>query len=245
VRSYYQSAFRPDLSTIVMVGKITPEQARATIEKYFGAWTGVGPKPEIDLPRVPANGSRMIAVPDASRVQDSVVLAETLGLARSDPDYYALELGSSVLGGGFYSTRLSIDLRKNSGLVYSVGSAVQAGKTRSAYMVNFACDPENVSKASAIVLRELKNMQASPVSEGELARVKALLIRQIPLGQASVVDIARALIQRWDLDLPLDEPSIAAGRYIALSLNEVQAAFKKWIRPDDLVQVSQGPGPRG
>lgn len=245
VRTYYRSAFRPDLSTIVVAGKITPEQARATIEKYFGAWTAAGPKPETDLPPVPPNGPKMIAVPDASRVQDSVVLAETLGLTRSEPDYYALELGSAVLGGGFYSTRLSIDLRKNSGLVYSVGSEVEAGKTRGAYMVNFACDPENVSKASAIVLRELKSMQASPVSEDELARVKALLIRQIPLSQSSVSEIVHALTERWNLGLPLDEPTIAASRYVALGPDEVQAAFKKWIRPDDLVQVSQGPGPRG
>jgi zinc protease len=245
VRNYYKAAFRPDLSTIVVIGKITPEQAYAMIEKYFGAWTAVGPKPETDLPSAPPNGPKTIAVPDASRVQDSVVLAETLGLTRSEPDYYALELGNAVLGGGFYSTRLSIDLRKNSGLVYSVDSQLAAGTTRSAYLVDFACDPENVTQASAIAARELKNMQDAPVSESELARVKALLIRQIPLGQSSVAEIARALVERRDLGLPLDEPTIAAGRYIALDPNAVQAAFKKWIRPDDLVQVTQGPSPGG
>jgi zinc protease len=245
VRDYYKTAFRPDLSTIVVIGKITPEQARTTIEKYFGAWTAIGQKPETDLPSAPPNGPKTIAVPDASRVQDSVVLAETLGLTRSEPDYYALELGNAVLGGGFYSTRLSIDLRKNSGLVYSVGSQLAAGTTRSAYSIDFACDPENVAKASAIAARELKNMQDAPVSESELARVKALLIRQIPLGQSSVAEIARALVERRDLGLPLDEPTIAAGRYIALDPNAVRAAFKKWIRPDDLVQVTQGPSPGG
>ena len=38
-----------------------------------------------------------------------------MAMKRSDPDYYALVLGNSVLGGGFYSARLSIDLRKNAG----------------------------------------------------------------------------------------------------------------------------------
>jgi len=184
-------------------------------------------------------------VPDTSRVQDSVVLAEALGLTRSEPDYYALELGNAVLGGGFYSTRFSIDLRKKSGLVYSVGSQIAAGTTRSAYLINFACDPQNVLKASAIAARELKNMQDTLVTDSELARVKASLIRQIPLGQSSVTEIARALVERRDLGLPLDEPTVAAGRYIALGPSEVQAAFKKWIRPDDLVQVSQGPSPGG
>ncbi len=61
-------------------------------------------------------------MPDASRVQDRVVLAQNLALTRTDPDYYALELGNAVLGGSFYSSRLSIDLRKDAGLVYSVES---------------------------------------------------------------------------------------------------------------------------
>jgi zinc protease len=149
-----------------------------------------------------------------------------------------------VLGGSFYSTRLSIDLRKNAGLVYSVGSDINAGKTRANYFIQYASDPENVSKASAIAVRELKQMQEAPVSEDELARVKALLLRQIPLGESSIGSIARGLAGRWELDLPLDEPTLAAQRYIALGPAEIQAAFKKWIRPDDLVRVSQGPSPQ-
>jgi zinc protease len=244
LKTYVRTTFRPDLATIVMVGRITPERARAVVEKYFGAWTAEGDKPPTDLPSIPANGPNVVAVPDQSRVQDNVVLAETMGITRSHPDYYALELGSAILGGSFYSTRLSIDLRKNAGLVYSVGSDVNAGKTRANYFVEYASDPENVSKANAIVVRELKQMQDTPVSAGELARVKALLLRQIPLGEASVAGIAAGLAGRWDLDLPLDEPTRAARRYIALGPSDIQAAFKKWLRPDDLVRVSQGPAPQ-
>ena len=80
-------------------------------------------------------------MPDASRVQDRVILAQTLNLTRADPDYYPLQLGNAVLGGSFYATRLSIDLRKNAGLVYSVESLLQAGRTRSVYLVEYASDP--------------------------------------------------------------------------------------------------------
>jgi zinc protease len=183
-------------------------------------------------------------VPDASRVQDVVILAQNLALTRSDPDYYPLQLGNAVLGGSFYSTRLSIDLRKNSGLVYSVGSTLQAGRTRGAYLIEYASDPQNVAKAANMVVGEIKSMQTAPPSQEELVRVKALLLRQIPLNESSVDDIAHGLLGRVDLNLPLDEPTNAARRYIGLGPADVQAAFKKWLRPDDLVRVSEGPTPQ-
>src|SRR5580700_10372299 len=141
VRGYYASVFRPDLTAVVVIGKVDAQEARTTIAKYFGAWSASGPPPPIDLPPVPANAARSVAVPDASRVQDRVVLAQNLALTRADTDYYPLQLGNAVLGGSFYATRLSIDLRKNSGLVYSVNSVLQAGRTRSVYLVEYASDP--------------------------------------------------------------------------------------------------------
>jgi len=244
VLAYYKLALRPDLATIVVIGKITPEAARAGIEKYFGGWTASGPRPQTDLPTVPPNAASSVAVPDASRIQDSVVLTQTLALNRADADYYALQLGNSVLGGGFYSARLSIDLRKNAGLVYSVGSQLQVGRTRGNYYVQYASDPENVGKAAALVVNDIRAMQAAPVSEEELSLSKMLLLRQIPLSEASIANIARGLIGRRELDLPLDEPWRAARRTIDLTPADVQAAFKKWMRPDDLVRVTQGPPPK-
>ena len=243
VRAYYQRVFRPDLTSIVVIGKVTPEAARAAVGKYFGAWSADGPAPAIDLPPAPANRPASIAVPDASRVQDRVVLAHTLALTRSDPDYYALQLGNAVLGGSFYATRLSIDLRKNAGLVYSVASVLQAGRTRSVYLVEYASDPGNVVKAADMVSREVTAMQDTAVGTDELTRVKACLLRQLPLSEAGIEEIARGMLGRSDLGLPLDEPTNAAQHYIALDGAAIQAAFRKWLRPQDLVRVSQGPPP--
>ena len=86
-------------------------------------------------------------------------------------------------------------------------------------------------------------MQRTAVGADELQRAKALLLRQIPLAEASVEGIAHGLIERRELDLPFDEPTLAAHRYMQLSAADVQAAFQKWIRPDDLVRVTQGPSP--
>lgn len=243
VRAYYRKVFRPDLTTIVVIGDITPQRAKKAVMKYFGGWQARGPKPSTEWPPVPANKPSTTAVPDSSRVQDEVMLAETLGITRSSPAYYALKLGNHVLSGGFYASRLYSALREKTGLVYYVGSAVEADKTRGQFVVRYACDPPNVDKARHIVVQELQTMQKQPVSAAELQRAKAQLVRGIPLSEASESDIAQGLLYRASHDLPLDEPLIAARSYLKLTAPQVQAAFAKWLRPTGFVEVTQGPKP--
>ena len=92
--------------------RVGSDQAKATITTYFGAWRATGVAPKIDLPKIAANAPVAAVVPDASRVQDETSLVETVPIERTNPDFYALELGDHVLGGGFYATRLYRDLRQ-------------------------------------------------------------------------------------------------------------------------------------
>ncbi len=241
VKAFHAKTFRPDLTTIVVIGDITPAEARQAVEKSFGSWTASGTKPDVTLPRVPLNAASTVDVPDPTSVQSEAELAEEVGLTRTDPDYYAIQLGNHVLGGGFYATRLYHDLRQVAGLVYTVDNSFTADKTRSVYSVTYGCDPENVGKARDLVIRDLRSMQTDDVTPQELQQAKALLLRQIPLRESSEDAVAGGLLGRADLDLPLDEPVKAAQRYIALTAAEVKAAFAKWIRPDAFVQVVRGP----
>ncbi len=244
VRDYYQKTFRPDMTTIVVIGNVTPEKAKTVVEKYFGNWKATGKKPNVEFSPIPLNKASETHVPDASRVQDRVVLAENLGLTRSNPDYYALQVGNHVLGGAFYATRLFRDLRENSGLVYYVSSSFNIGKHRSDYAVNYGCDPPNVLKAKAIVIRDLKQMQKEEVTPKELHQAKTLLLRKITLSESSVDDIANGLLQRSLKGLPLDEPIIAARHYVKITSGQVKSAFAKWINTGNLVQVTLGPNPK-
>ncbi|HAM50874.1 MAG TPA: peptidase M16 [Nitrospiraceae bacterium] len=244
VKDYYSGVFRPDMATIVVIGKITPEEAQSMIVKYFGEWGAKGPKPATDLPPVPDNKPSSLTVPDASRVQDDVTMAQTLLLKRTDPDYYALELGNKVLGGAFYATKLYQDLREKTGLVYFVDSQLDAGKQRSVYFVVFACDPDKVSRASAIVVRDLGQMQKTRVAEDQLEQTKALVLRKIPLSESSIDQIAGGFLDRVAHDLPLDEPVHAAEKYEKLTGVDIEQAFSKWMRPDDMVQIIRGPAPQ-
>jgi zinc protease len=243
ITSYYAKAFRPDMTTVVVIGAVTPKQAKAVVERYFGSWRSTGPKPETEFPEAPLNKSSAAVVPDESRVQDQVTLAETLGITRFHPDYYRLQLGNHVLSGAFYATRLYRDLRENTGLVYTVESFLEARKNRALFGVFFACDPPNVGRARSLVEQNLREMQTVLVSPEELERAKTLLVRQIPLSEASIDGIAEGLLSRSTDDLPLDEPVHAARYYLDATAEQIRAAFARWIRPDDFVQVVVGSNP--
>jgi zinc protease len=155
-----------------------------------------------------------------------------------------LQLGNRVLGGGFYATRLYRDLRQQTGYVYNVDNSLNASETRAAYAVTYGCDAENVSKARALVERDLAAMRTTDVTPAELQQAKALLLRQIALSESSEDAVAGGFVARALLGLPLDEPTRAAQKYYSLTAPEVRAAFEKWIRPDAWVQVVRGPAPK-
>jgi zinc protease len=87
-------------------------------------------------------------------------------------------------------------------------------------------------------------MRTQDVSAGELQQAKALLLRQIPLEESSEQSVAGGILGRALIGLPLDEPIQAAKRYAELNAEQVKAAFAKYLRPGDFVQVVRGPAPR-
>jgi zinc protease len=94
-----------------------------------------------------------------------------------------------------------------------------------------------------MIQRDLIAMQKEDATPEELQQAKALLLRQIPLSESSYDAIAQALVRRAQIDLPLDEQIRAGQRYFDLTGDQVRAAFAKWIRPGDFVQVVRGPAP--
>ncbi|HEY1773208.1 MAG TPA: pitrilysin family protein [Gammaproteobacteria bacterium] len=243
VQSYYAATFRPDLTSIVVIGNVTPDEARRMVEKYFGAWAAKCPRPQVDLPPIPVNPPAQAVVPDQSSVQDEVVLMQGLSSDLFNPQRYALEVGNQVLGGGFYASRLSRDLREKAGLVYTVNSMFQWGRTRAFYQVSYGCDPDKVSQARQLVMNDLDSMQSAPISAAELAQAQATLLRRIPLRAASEDAVAENLLKYSINGQPLDEDIVAARHYIEITPADVQAAFKQWLKPANMVEVVKGPSP--
>ncbi|HEX5960857.1 MAG TPA: insulinase family protein, partial [Rhodanobacteraceae bacterium] len=240
VKTYYQQAFRPDMTTIVIIGDVTPADARKVAQASFGSWKASGPEPDTYYPSVPGNKAGEFHTPDSSAVQDSVTMTETIPMNENSPDRYAMYLGSQILGGGF-DAHLMQDLRVKAGLVYGVYSGVNLHKHRGTFDVNFGCDPDKVAQARTLVIRDVRGMQSTPVSDAELHAAKGKMLRSLALGQASFGSIASNFLTLAMQGKPLDADMIAAKKYMAMSAADIQTVFKKDLRPDGFVTAVKGP----
>ncbi|HTZ70734.1 MAG TPA: insulinase family protein, partial [Acetobacteraceae bacterium] len=155
-------------------------------------------------------------------------------------DRFVLMLGNTILGGGFFS-RLYRDMRIKSGYVYTVESELNWSRTRSDYSAGFGADAQNVGKARDLLVGDIKSMQTAPVTDSELTRAKAMLLRRLPMQRASIAAIAGLDLRLEELGLPLDTPQIGAKRIFVATAPEIQSAFQAYLRPDALAQVVKGP----
>jgi zinc protease len=244
VKTYYANAYRPDMTTVVVIGDTTPEEAKAAFEKYFGGWTAHGPKPDVSLPQVPKNSATSVVVPDVGRVQSEVELAQVLSLKRADPDWASLQVANNILGGGGFGSLLMDDLRVKHGYVYSAYSSLQSNKNRATFTMDYACDPNKIIPAQQLAIADIHSLQNGGVTAGRLERSKAMLMSDVPLRTASFDGVAGELLHYASLDLPLNQATIDAQRELAATPTTVKAALEKWISPNDWVRVIKGPAPR-
>lgn len=243
-RAYFAQTYRPDLTTIVVVGDVTPDQAKSTVEKYFGDWKASGPKPDVIPKPVPLNPASYAVVPNSYASQDQVLMGQMLDVNLANPDRYALALANNVLGGNGFASRLMVDIRVKHGFAYTASSGLNIDRSRSMFYVYYGSDPDKVAPADALVLQNIESLQNTPIKAAELDNARQFEIRSIPLGVSSVNGIARSLLSwSWHGE-PLDQPMVAAKYYIDLTAQQVQDACGKYLKPKNLVQVVQGPDPK-
>jgi zinc protease len=243
-RDYYAATMRPDLTTIVVIGNITPDAARNAIVRDFGGWQATGSTPDLDLPPVPLNGPATVTVTIPSLGQDSVMLQELVPVTRSSPQFYPLKLGDAILGGGSLGpeqSRLFRDLRQNSGLVYNVSTELSLGTTRSTFVVNYGCLPSNEGRITSLIDSEIQKLQTEPADPFELSLAKASIVRGTLIANASVTSIGNALLGDASDGYPLDQQQRDAQRFLATDAGAVRDAFASAVRPQSFVHVIEGP----
>jgi zinc protease len=243
VTRYYGSSFVPNLTTIVVEGPVSADDAIASVAKWFGLWQPAVVPPVTDLPPVAPNSADSVFLRDDADQADNVAMKESIEVVRSNRDYYPLLLANEILGGDGFASRLFDDLREQQGIVYSVETDLNVGDTRSTFGIGFACDPVNVSRAEAIVRRDVLALTQAPPDDVELARAKLRVVNRLALGLANQDDFATHALDLSTARLPLDEDARAVDAIEHLTAQDVQAAFGRWIRAGDFVTVVSGPVP--
>lgn len=243
VLAYYHKAWRPDLTTIVVAGDITPQRARDLVEYYFSEWKAQGEKPQLDLSKLPASHSSFTHVPDKSSVQNQVVLTQTVPVSNNDPQRFLLQMGNEILGGGLFSSHFYKDLRVKNGYVYSVGSAFEWGKTRSLFTIMYGCDAQKVSAARSLIERDIRQLQKTSISEEDISLAKSSLLRGMILSRDNLAYIMRHDLYLGEWGLPLDTDTQQENAYYSATSGDVQSALRKWVKVDDLAQIVRGPMP--
>jgi len=241
VKSYYGATYRPDLTTIVVIGDVTAERARAVVEAAFGGWHATGLRPDLFPAAVAPNKPSSHVVPATGRIQADVTLAQTLPIGYRAADFPLLQLANTVLTGGFYASLLFHDLRETHGYVYSVGSNMTGAHNRGTFSVNFGSDPQNVDRATRLVVDDLTTLQKKPIDAERLLTAKALVVGQLQVSQESYGGLAAQILDFVATGRPFDEDRIDAGTQLAASGEAVRAALARWIRPHDFVRVIEGP----
>jgi predicted Zn-dependent peptidase len=121
LRAHYTSAFRPDNATIVVVGDVTPATIMPLLEKSFGGWKTAGAVTHVKQPAPPQRTRREIYLVDKPNSPQSQIRIGNVGVPRSTPDYFPLEVMNTILGGSF-SSRLNLNLREAHGYTYGAQS---------------------------------------------------------------------------------------------------------------------------
>ena len=243
VKSYYAKTLRPDLTTIVVAGNVTPDVARAAVEREFAGWHATGALRALDLPALPLNQGALVRL-NLPLGQDVVRFQQIVPLARTNPQLYPLLLGDAILGGGSFGpeqSRLFRDLRQNTGLVYSIASQLSPRRSEYEFSVAFASLPANEARISSLIDGEIARMKSQPVGDFELELAKASTVRASIVAASSVDAIADALLYEATHGLPFNQSQIDAQQFLATDASAIAAAFAKYIHPEHFVRVIEGP----
>jgi zinc protease len=196
VKKYYHFAYRPDETTVAIVGDVDPGRVENVVRTYFGAWKADGAPPTFRYPKLAARTTKAqtVTVKSAASTQSEVTLKQVFAMHRGDPDYVPLLLANTILSGEGAGSLLFQELRTRRGFVYNASSNFQLDSNGAEFSVSFASDPKNVARAYAAVIGIVKQLQRQPLSVVELQRAKALLLAQRVLPLDSYSGVAADMI---------------------------------------------------
>ncbi|MEH1767525.1 pitrilysin family protein [Nostoc sp.] len=239
---FYQTHYRPDTTTIAIVGDFEPAKVKALLNQVFGKWQATGKPPvlkiqSVQLPQTLTRLNKII--PGKS---EAVTYIGYSAISRKDPRYYAALVLNQILGGDTLSSRLGTEVRDRRGLTYGIYSAFAAGINPGPFLIQMQTAPGDAQKAIASTLALLKQLREQGVTEAEFNTAKRSITNSYPVDLANPSDVSSIILDNSVLGLSRSEIREFPQQIQAVTMADIQKAIKDLIKPENLVIVTAGPG---
>lgn len=243
VRGYYARVARPDRATLVMTGDLTLAEARFEIERRFGAWKADGTGREShSRPAIPVTGRpTAVYLVDRPGAAQSVIRIGHRGAERSNPDYYAIQVMNTLLGGwAFASSRLYSNLAASKGYTYFAFSAFDYQPLPGAFTASADVRTDVTDSSLVEFFRELRRVRDSLVTPAELERAKRYLALRIPGSFETTSQVATQIGTLVTFGLPLTWFDDYVRRIMVVSADDVRRVARAYLHPDSIAVVIVG-----
>lgn len=242
VRDFWQRAADPRRATLIVTGDISLAEARGLAQAKFGSWRAparplVAPAPST-VPAAPKQASRIVLV-DKPGAAQSVISIGAPGVERTTPDYPAITLMNTILGGSF-SSRLNDVLREQKGYTYGAGSGFGWQPIPGAFQAGAQVRTNVTDSSLAIFFEEFRRIRDSAVSDVELERGRSYLALGALSDFETTGDVAGQLAGLNVFGLPLGTIPADIAAISKLTAADVQRAARKYIDPEHLTVVIVG-----
>ena len=236
VRAFYDTNFGAARSHLYVAGRFDAAAMEKAIREAFSGWKrGTAPAFQPPEPR----SARAIHVVDRPGAVQSTIILGMPVIDPSKPDYVPLMVTNTLLG-GYFSSRITSNIREQKGYTYSPSSQVST-RWRDAYWAEQADVTTNVTGPSLKeIFGEIDRLQAEPPSEGELEAVQNYIGGVFVLQNSSRSGIINQL-EYVDLHgLPGDYLRTYVKRVYAVSPQDVQRMASTYIQDDRATIVVVG-----
>ncbi len=232
---FYRAFYRPNNAILAVAGDVSREELAGLLEKYLSRWMPATP-PRIEPPPVEEPKDRVVITINRNLTQANILLG-SLGIERSDPDYYALSVMNYILGGGGFASRLMTRIRDEMGLAYDVYSRFSPGRYRGPFEVGVQTKNESAKTVIDVILEEMARIGEEPVSDEELRDAKAYLTGSYPLRLDTLSKISAflALTEFYRLGTDYDE---RYGKLISsVTKEDVLRVAREYLDPERYILV--------
>lgn len=238
--AFHKAYYQPGRALITVVGDTTQAAAKPVIEKALAAWTKGGDRPTFNYPAVADPRPTTIFLVDKPGAAQSTFAIGRPGPPRSTPDFYALQVMNTILGGMFQS-RLNANIREEKGYSYGVNSNFAYGKGPGPFRTGGDIVTSKSDAALVEFMKELRGIIGSrPITDEELTTAKDALIQRLPGTFASVSSVNGAITMLWTQNLPDDYYQQFTKRISAITKEDVLRVAKQYVTVDNLAIVIVG-----